>query len=191
MQRDIKFYTKLFWATFSLSAFTFGGGYVIVPLMRKRFVEENHWIDDEEMLDIVAIAQSSPGVIAVNTSILAGYRLAGVPGAFLTAFATVLPPFIIISVISTFYASFRENAAVAAVMKAMQAAVVAIIVDAVFKMGAAAVKGKSVSAPVTIAACFAASYFFHINVAVILLFCGFFGALRVIVESRKESDGTP
>ena len=77
MKKDFAFYRKLFCSTFYLSAFTFGGGYVIIPLMRKKFVEQYHWIEEEEMLDLTAIAQSSPGAIAVNASILIGYRLAG------------------------------------------------------------------------------------------------------------------
>lgn len=77
----LQMYTKMFASTFTLSMFTFGGGFVIVPLMKKKFVDELHWIDEEEMLDMVAIAQSSPGAIAVNGSIIIGYRLLGVPGA--------------------------------------------------------------------------------------------------------------
>ncbi len=98
MERNFKFYLKLFWSTFTLSAFTIGGGYVIVPLMRKKFVEELKWIDEEEMLNLVAISQSAPGAIAVNTSIMVGYRIAGVFGAFVTILGTVLPPLIIITV---------------------------------------------------------------------------------------------
>ena len=79
-----------------LSAFTFGGGYVIVTLMKKKFVDQYHWIDDEEMLDLIAIAQSSPGAIAVNGAIVVGYKLAGIPGVLLCVLATVLPPFVII-----------------------------------------------------------------------------------------------
>jgi uncharacterized protein YqcC (DUF446 family) len=95
-----KILRTLFLSTFKLSACTFGGGYVIVPLMRKKFVEELHWIGEPEMLDLVAIAQSSPGPIAVNASILVGYHMAGVPGALITMLGTVLPPLGIISVIS-------------------------------------------------------------------------------------------
>ena len=84
MKRNAKFYWTLFRSTFSLSAFTVGGGFVIVPLMKKRFVDELHWIDENEMLDIAAIAQSTPGAIAVNASILIGYRLAGLLGALVT-----------------------------------------------------------------------------------------------------------
>lgn len=189
MKKDWSFYRKLFLTTFSLSAFTFGGGYVIVPLMRKRFVEDNHWIDENEMLDIVAIAQSAPGIIAVNTSVLAGYRLAGVTGALLTTVATVLPPLITISVIAMFYAAFRSNAAVAAVMKAMQAGVAAVIVDAVFKMGATAVKGNNITAWLIMVFCFIASFVFHINVALIILACGVFGALNTAARDRWAKGG--
>lgn len=183
MQRDAKFYLKIFWATFSLSAFTFGGGYVIVPLMRKRFAEENHWLTDDEMLDIVAIAQSAPGIIAVNTSILAGYRIAGIGCAFLTIFATVLPPLITITILSAFYEAFRDNAAVAAALHAMQAGVAAVIVDAVFKMGKTAAKGAG--SVLVMAACFAASLFLHINVAVIILTCGAIGAIKTLWYNRR------
>ena len=95
MKKDFAFYRKLFCSTFYLSAFTFGGGYVIIPLMRKKFVEQYHWIEEEEMLDLTAIAQSSPGAIAVNASILIGYRLAGLFGALVTVLGTVLPPLIL------------------------------------------------------------------------------------------------
>lgn len=172
-----------------MSAFTFGGGYVIVPLMRKRFVEKNKWIDDEEMLDIVAIAQSAPGMIAVNASILTGYRLAGVLGAMTATFATVLPPLIVISVISMFYEAFRDNATVAAALRGMQAAVAAVIVDAVFKMGATAVKDRKLAPPVILVLCFAASYFLHINVAFIILACGILGAANTLISTRRAKNG--
>ena len=74
---------KLFFSTLYLSAFTFGGGYVIVSLMKKKFVDEYHWIEEDEMLDLIAIAQSAPGAIAVNGAIVVGYKLAGLPGVLL------------------------------------------------------------------------------------------------------------
>ena len=100
---------KLFLSTLYLSAFTFGGGYVIVTLMKKKFVDEYHWIDEQEMLDLVAIAQSSPGAIAVNGAIVVGYKLAGMAGVLTAVIATVLPPFTILSLISFCYAAFRSN----------------------------------------------------------------------------------
>ena len=101
---------KLFLSTLYLSAFTFGGGYVIVTLMKKKFVDEYRWIGEEEMLDLVAIAQSSPGAIAVNGAIVVGYKLAGIPGVIISVIAAVIPPFFIISIISVFYNAFRDNA---------------------------------------------------------------------------------
>ena len=102
MKRTPALYWKIFISTFTLSAFTFGGGYVIVPLMQKKFVNQYGWIDETEMLDMVAIAQSAPGPIAVNASIIIGYRLGGVLGAMVSMLGTVLPPFVIIAIISFF-----------------------------------------------------------------------------------------
>lgn len=135
MKKDFAFYRKLFCSTFYLSAFTFGGGYVIIPLMRKKFVEQYHWIEEEEMLDLTAIAQSSPGAIAVNASILIGYRLAGLFGALVTVLGTVLPPLIILSVISVAYTAFQNSLIVQLVLRAMQAGVAAVIADVVISMG--------------------------------------------------------
>lgn len=90
----------LFLSTLYLSAFTFGGGYVIVTLMRKKFVSEYHWIDEDEMLDLIAIAQSSPGAIAVNGAIVVGYKLAGILGIIISVIATIIPPFVVISLLS-------------------------------------------------------------------------------------------
>ena len=104
MKKDILF--KLFISTLYLSAFTFGGGYVIISLMKKKFVDEYHWIEEKEILDLVAIAQSAPGPIAVNGAIVLGYKLCGVLGIIVSVIATILPPFFIISFVSFFYQLF-------------------------------------------------------------------------------------
>ena len=85
MKKDLRFFCKLFTSTFTLCAFTFGGGYVIIPMMRRKFVEQYHWMEEDEVLDMTAIAQSSPGPVAVNAAILMGYRLAGGLGALVAA----------------------------------------------------------------------------------------------------------
>ena len=120
---------KLFISTLYLSAFTFGGGYVIITLMKKKFVDEYHWIDEEEMLDLVAIAQSAPGPIAVNGAIVIGYKLAGVPGLLVSILGTVTPPFVILSIVSLFYTAFRENLYIAMMLEGMQAGVGAVIAE--------------------------------------------------------------
>ena len=116
---------KLLWQLFSsmfyLSAFTFGGGYVIITLMKNKFVDKYHWLEETEMLDLTALAQSAPGAIAVNASILVGWRLAGLVGMLTAVIATVLPPLLVLSVISLFYAAFAANPYVNLVLAGMQA----------------------------------------------------------------------
>ena len=174
MIKDKKFYLKLFLSTFSLSAFTFGGGYVIVPLMKKKFVNEYGWIDEQEMLNLIAIAQSSPGAIAINSSLIIGYKLAGVLGAIIALVGTVLPPLIIISIISLFYIAFRDNKIVNGAMNGMQAGVAAIIVDVVFNMVNDVRKKDKVSIGIMIAVFIAT---FYVNIMIIILVCGIFGLL--------------
>lgn len=175
---------KLFISTLYLSAFTFGGGYVIVMLMKKKFVDQYHWIEDGEMLDLVAIAQSSPGAIAVNGAIVVGYKLAGLLGALVATVATVIPPFIIIALISVFYNAFRTNYIVSEVLEGMQAGVGAVIASVVFDMGADVVKEKSAASIAIMAAAFIASCCFGINVIYIILVCIAIGLVRTLVKRR-------
>lgn len=188
MKKDIKFYWKLFLSTFTISAFTIGGGYVIVPLMRKKFVEELKWIDEEEMLNVVAISQSAPGPIAVNTSIMVGYRLAGILGAFLTTVGTVLPPLIIITVIAKFYVSFKENRIVSALLLGMRAGVAAVIIDVIIKMARDIIKSKNnISIAIMVFALIAA-VIFNINAALIIILSGAFGGFYYnIIKKAGES----
>jgi chromate transporter len=176
MEKNIKFYLKLFWSTFSLSAFTIGGGYVIVPLMRKKFVEELNWIEEEEMLNLVAISQSAPGPIAVNTSIMVGYRLAGVFGSFVTIVGTILPPLIIITVIAQFYTIFKENKIINALLLGMRAGVAAVILDVIIKMVNDILKTKNKISILIMIIALLASVVFDINAALIIIVSGAFGA---------------
>ena len=124
---------KLFLSTFYLSTFTFGGGYVIVSLMKKKFVDEYHWIDENEMLDLVAIAQSAPGAVAVNGAIAVGYKLAGLTGVVTAVFGTLLPQFVIIAAISVCYQIFCKNFIVSQMLLGMQAGVGAVIAVVVMR----------------------------------------------------------
>lgn len=186
MKKDKKFYWKLFSSTFSLSAFTFGGGFVIIPLMRKKFVEDLGWIDEQEMLDLTAIAQSSPGAIAVNASILIGYRLDGFRGALITVFGTVLPPLIILSVISLFYTAFRDSLIVSYVLRGMQAGVAAVITDVVLTMSADILKEHRIQPVIILIAAFIAAAILDVNVILIILVCGVIGALNVLMGHRVK-----
>ena len=175
--KNINKYKQLFLSTFKLSACTFGGGFVIIPLMRKKFVEELGWIDEEEMFDLTAIAQSSPGAIAVNASILIGYHVAGFYGAMLTVLGTILPPLIIISIISLFYQAFRDNAIVNMVMTGMLPGVAAIIFDVVLNMSKTILQSKRLLPLVMIITSFIAVRFFSVNIIVIIVTCGLIGAI--------------
>lgn len=182
-------YRELFLSTFRLSACTFGGGFVIIPLMRKRFVEELGWIEEDEMLDLTAIAQSSPGAIAVNASILVGYHVAGVPGAMITVLGTVLPPLMIISIISLFYQAFRDNAIVNMAMSGMLCGVAAVICDVVINMAKAVLKKKRILPVLVMIGSFVSVHFFSVNIIVIILVCGAIGAADTWYRGKAAKEG--
>lgn len=189
LKKDFAFYRKLFAATFSLSAFTFGGGYVIIPLMRKKFVEQFNWIEEDEMLDLTAIAQSAPGAIAVNASILVGYRLAGLTGAMVTVLGTVLPPLIILSLISVAYTAFQSSLIVKLALRGMQAGVAAVIADVTLSMGMDILKRKRWLPILIMAGSFIASCVFGVNVIVIILVCAVIGLLATLHDERNGKAG--
>lgn len=183
-----KIYRKLFASTFYISAFTFGGGYVIVPLLKKKFVDDLKWIEEEEMLDLTAISQSSPGAMAVNASMLIGYRIAGITGALITILGTILPPLIILSVISLFYQAFQSSVIVNAVLRGMRGGVAAVIADVSIGMIGGVLKERKVSSTLIMIGAFIASYVLNINVIYIVLASALFGALGVVYQKkfRKE-----
>ena len=164
MRKKQKVLWKLFLSTLYLSAFTFGGGYVIVTLMKDKFVDKYHWIEENEMLDLIAIAQSAPGAIAVNGAIVVGYKLVGLAGVLTAIFGTVLPPFLIISVISVFYQIFRDNFIISELLDGMQAGVGAVIASVVWDMAAGITKKKEWTSIVIMAAAFIASYVMEVPV---------------------------
>lgn len=177
---------KLFLATLQLSACTFGGGFVILPLMRRKFVEELHWIDEQEMMDLTAIAQASPGAIAVNASLLIGYHVAGIPGSLIAAAGTILPPLVIISVISFFYNVFRDNAIVNIIMSSILAGVAAVICDVVITMVKNVLRKKRLLSIFILLCSFIAVQFFRVNMILIILASGILGAADTFYQKQKE-----
>ena len=130
----------LFWVVLRIGAFTFGGGYAMIPLMQREYVEKRHWVEENDIVDIFAVAQSLPGVIAVNSSILIGYRIAKLPGALVAALGVTLPSLIVLAVISFFYQAFMANVWIARAFGGIRAGVVALMVQAVIKLGKPAIK---------------------------------------------------
>lgn len=182
MRKKREILLKLFVSTLYLSAFTFGGGYVIVTLMKKKFVDECHWIEEKEMLDLIAIAQSAPGAIAVNGAIVVGFKLAGIPGVITAIVATIIPPFVIISLISVFYNAFRDNRIVSEVLKGMQAGVGAVIAAVVYEMGAGIVRERKILSMLIMLFSFVATCFFGVNVVYVVLLCILLGILRAFFD---------
>lgn len=160
---------QLFKSAFTISAFTFGGGFVIITFMKKKFVDELHWIDEEEMLDLAALAQSSPGAIAVNAAILVGWRMAGFAGMLTAVLGTIIPPVALLSVISFFYAAFASNYYIALFLKGMQAGVAAVILDVVCGLGAGVLKQRSWIHIAVMAGAFLATFVWNVNVIFIIL----------------------
>ena len=177
---------KLFFSTLYLSTFTFGGGYVIVSLLKKKFVDGLHWVEEEEMLDLVAIAQSSPGAIAVNGAIVIGYRLAGPPGVLMAVLGAVLPPFVILTIISLFYRAFQESFVVQAMLSGMKSGVSAVILSVVYDMMTGIAKEKDPLLWLVLLGSFLANYVLGVNVVYIILFVILLGLVQTLWRERRR-----
>lgn len=175
----------LFLSNLYISACTFGGGMVIVTFMKKKLVEELKWISEEEMLDYIALAQVSPGVIAVNTSILVGWRIGGFVGMLVSVFATILPPISILIAVSFFYEAFVDNTYVALMLKGMQAGVAAVIMDVVIRLAFHVFKAKNPLHFAVMPLAFLCSFVFKINVAFIILGSVGIGVIAELVRYRR------
>lgn len=131
-------YWESFKTFFRIGLFTIGGGYAMIPIIESDVVEKFKWVNREEFLDLMAIAQSCPGIFAVNMSIFIGYKLKGVKGSVTCALGTILPSFLIILAVALFFQQFRENETVQSIFKGIRPAVVALIAAPTFKMGKSA-----------------------------------------------------
>lgn len=179
---------KLFLKTLYLSAFTFGGGYVILSLMETDFVKKEKWINKEEMLDIVAIAQSSPGPIAINSAVSIGYKLFGVLGILVAILGTAIPPLVIISIISFFYNSFISNRYIALALKGMQAGVGALVISVVIDMAKEVIYRKGILTLVITLGTVVLNLFFSIKVIYIILGLVLFGIVCSLVKKIESSN---
>ena len=156
--------------------------------MKNKFVDEYHWIEENEMLDLVAIAQSSPGAIAVNGAIVIGYKLAGVVGIFITILGTILPPFIVLTVVSIFYNAFKSNWLISQLLEGMQAGVGAVIASVTLDMGTPVIKEKDTLSIAIMAGAFIAACFFEVNVIYIIITCGLIGVIRTLTSGWRTKN---
>lgn len=177
---------QLFSSMFLLSSCTFGGGFVIVSLMQKKFVDEKKWLDEDEMMDITAITQSSPGPLPVNASVIIGYRMAGIIGSLAAVTGTILPPMIIISLISLCYEQFRTNKIIAQALQVTRAGVAAVILDVTLNLAGNIVKLHSSFYLSMMILCFIAVVFFDVSAMIIILTCLAVGIATAIVACRRK-----
>ncbi len=182
MKRSPKMLWQLFLSTFMLSASTFGGGFVIVSLMKKKFVEDLKWLEEDEMLDITAIAQSSPGPIPVNASVILGYRVYGVIGSIVAILGTIIPPMIIISIISVFYDQFRQNQIIATALQVMRVGVAAVIFDVVVNLGKNVCNTKNAFYITLMVVAFALAFFLDFSAMYIILGCLIAGFAHLLIQ---------
>ena len=183
---NLRFYLKLFWTTFTLSLFTFGGGFVIISLMRKKMVVDLGWINDEEMLDFVTIAQSSPGPIAVNGSLMVGYHLARVPGALVAALGTVLPPMIVLTLVSLGYQAVADNQIIAAAFSGMRSVVAAIVLQVSWALFRPLAEKRRILPIALFILSFVALFILKVNIMAVMIAIILFSVVHSLWAMRKE-----
>ena len=185
MKEKRRLLLELFTSTLYLSAFTFGGGYVIVSLLKERFVDQLHYIDEKEMLDLVAIAQSAPGAIAVNGAIVLGYKMAGILGIIVCVIGTIIPPIIIISVVAYFYKIFITNKIISAMLLGMRSGIGAIIVSVVYDMALSVMDEHKERNIVIMLSAFILNYFLNVNIMCLVLGCILLALVELFIRREK------
>lgn len=185
MHRDWKTVFGAFASFFKIGAFTIGGGYAMLPLIEHEFVERKKWVSRDEIVDIFAIAQSLPGVIAINTSIFIGYRIGGVPGALIASAGMILPSFLVILVIAAAIVGFQDNPYVQRAFAGVRAGVTALILLAAVKLGRGVIKSKFTAVIALVS--FTAIVFFDIHAAWIILASAAAGlTANAVVKAAKR-----
>lgn len=178
MNDILKKLKELFFTTFLISAST-SGGYAIVSVMKTKFVNKYNWLSEDEMIDLLAIAQSTPGPIAINTSVLVGYRVCGFLGAIVTMLGTTLPPLIIMSVVALFYEQFKDLTIVRYLMKGMGAGVAALLVNVTIDLFTNLTKQHSILSYILLVISFCIVRFTDISILFIVLICAICGIIKI------------
>ncbi len=172
----------LFWSFLKIGLFTFGGGYAMIPLIRREVIDRRGWIAEREFLDLLTLAQSAPGPISLNTSVFVGYKMRGYTGAVASILGVVVPPFVIILLIALLFADIRHNPVVDAAFKGMRPAVVALIVVPVIALA----KGMHPLLYAVIGLTAVAVWHLGWSPVWILLGAAAAGILRALYRSGKE-----
>ena len=184
LKQKLKRMAELFWSFFKIGAFTFGGGYAMIPLIQKEVVDNKKWITDDDILEIVAIAESTPGPIAINSATFVGYRTCGFFGAFAATFGVVLPSFLIIVAISFILDAFESAKAVKYAFFGIRAGVLALILKALWSMYKKCPKG--IVSYIVIAAALICTAVFKLNVLIVIIGCALIGLVSSVIMRRRQ-----
>ena len=181
-----KKYLSLFIQFFKIGAFTFGGGYAMIPIMQREFVENHHYIEKEDILDIMAISQSTPGAISVNSATFIGQQVAGFWGAFFATVGLIIPPYIFILLISGVLGWFESQKYVQYAFMGIRAGVLALIAKAMITMFKQC--PKNVLAYFLMLASLAASVIFDVNLIIILVVCAVIGLVASLINKKQNGE---
>ena len=181
----LKTLLTVFATFFKIGAFTFGGGYAMIPLIQRETVEKHGWISDDDILEIIAIAESTPGPIAINSATFVGYKVAGFFGSFFATLGVVLPSFIIILAISYVLEAFQSLQAVVFAFNGIRAGVLALIFKALFGMYKKS--KKNAVSYIVMALAFAAVAFLKVNTLIVIVGCAVIGLVTSILASRRAA----
>lgn len=176
---------EIFLTFFKISSFTFGGGYTIIPVIKDEFSNKRNLIDEDDMIDIIAIGQSGPGAMAINTSILTGYKIRGPKGAIVAALGSVSPCIIIITIISYFYQQFSNNRIIQLALKGMSGAISAILLLTTYDLLKTALKSNKTYGIIAMIFSFVISMFTNISTSFIILALALAG---LIIFGLKKED---
>ncbi len=179
---------ELFLTFLKIGAFTFGGGYAMIPLIQKEVCENKKWLSEKDISDIVAISESTPGPIAINAATFVGWRRAGFRGAFMATLGVVLPSFLIISLLSLILTEFQSYKAVRYAFMGIRAAVLALILKALWMMFKAS-KKKFISYFI-MGTSLVLTAFLKIDAVFVIIGCGLFGLLWSLTAGKEKRDDT-
>ena len=180
----MKKYIELFKAFFKIGAFTLGGGYAMISLIQREVVENKKWVEKEEFVDMLALAQASPGPLAINTAVFVGYKTAGVAGSISTVLGTVMPSFLIIIAVALFFIGMQDNTIVVKIFKGLRPAVVALIAAPIYNMGKnAKINKKTLIIPVLATVLVA---FFDVSPIFIILVAAGGGIVYINIKGRRQ-----
>ncbi len=175
---------SLFWTFFKIGAFTFGGGYAMIPLIQREVVENHKWLDDEDIMSVIAISESTPGPIAINMATFVGYRTAGVLGSTMATLGVVLPSFVIILLVSGILREFYDLPVVRYAFYGIRAGVLALIFKALWTLYKKC--PHDILSYILMAAAFVAVAFFKVSALVVIIGCAACGLISSLLLARRD-----